>query len=154
LLYELSFAIPILHQLLPQSMPFSAFCFRAYLMMLRPCTKSPQTETSPRKALPSPYNASSITSRLRVSLSVRSLSLNYGPADTHFAGTTELTKSFGWKSLDSFMQHDVQEFSRILQDKLEIKMKVGSPIHVQVLADTLNRARRPKERSRDCSRAP
>jgi hypothetical protein len=42
-------------------------------------------------------------------------------------GTTELTKSFGWKSLDSFMQHDVQEFSRILQDKLEIKMKVGSP---------------------------
>ncbi|ORX33688.1 hypothetical protein BD324DRAFT_666297 [Kockovaella imperatae] len=40
--------------------------------------------------------------------------------------TTELTKSFGWKSLDSFMQHDVQEFSRILQDKLEIKMK-GTP---------------------------
>jgi hypothetical protein len=41
-------------------------------------------------------------------------------------GTTELTKSFGWKSLDSFMQHDVQEFSRILQDKLEIKMKASS----------------------------
>ena len=40
-------------------------------------------------------------------------------------GTTELTKSFGWKSLDSFMQHDVQEFSRILQDKLELKMKVS-----------------------------
>lgn len=36
-----------------------------------------------------------------------------------------MTKSFGWKSLDSFMQHDVQEFSRILQDKLEVKMKVG-----------------------------
>jgi ubiquitin carboxyl-terminal hydrolase 7 len=39
-------------------------------------------------------------------------------------GTTELTKSFGWKSLDSFMQHDVQEFNRVLQDKLESKMKV------------------------------
>ena len=38
-------------------------------------------------------------------------------------GTTELTRSFGWKSLDSFMQHDVQEFNRVLQDKLEIKMK-------------------------------
>ncbi|PSR74161.1 hypothetical protein PHLCEN_2v10117 [Hermanssonia centrifuga] len=38
-------------------------------------------------------------------------------------GTTELTKSFGWKSLDSFLQHDVQEFNRVLQDKLEIKMK-------------------------------
>ena len=39
-------------------------------------------------------------------------------------GTTELTKSFGWKSLDSFLQHDVQEFNRVLQDKLESKMKV------------------------------
>lgn len=29
--------------------------------------------------------------------------------------------------MDSFMQHDVQEFSRILQDKLEIKMKVSIP---------------------------
>ncbi|PPQ74003.1 hypothetical protein CVT26_006372 [Gymnopilus dilepis] len=38
-------------------------------------------------------------------------------------GTTELTKSFGWKSLDSFLQHDVQEFSRVLLDKLETKMK-------------------------------
>lgn len=41
-----------------------------------------------------------------------------------FTGTTELTKSFGWKSLDSFLQHDVQEFNRVLQDKLETKMKV------------------------------
>lgn len=38
-------------------------------------------------------------------------------------GTNELTKSFGWKSLDSFMQHDVQEFNRVLQEKLETKMK-------------------------------
>lgn len=38
-------------------------------------------------------------------------------------GTTELTKSFGWDTLDSFMQHDVQEFNRVLQDALEAKMK-------------------------------
>lgn len=38
--------------------------------------------------------------------------------------TTELTKSFGWTSLESFMQHDVQEFNRVLQDNLEGKMKV------------------------------
>ncbi|KAH8833816.1 hypothetical protein DL96DRAFT_465037 [Flagelloscypha sp. PMI_526] len=38
-------------------------------------------------------------------------------------GTTELTRSFGWTSLDSFLQHDVQEFSRVLLDKLESKMK-------------------------------
>jgi hypothetical protein len=42
---------------------------------------------------------------------------------TAVPGTTELTKSFGWTSLDSFLQHDVQEFNRVLQDKLESKMK-------------------------------
>ncbi|KAI8337200.1 hypothetical protein BC941DRAFT_427009 [Chlamydoabsidia padenii] len=41
-------------------------------------------------------------------------------------GTTELTRSFGWDSLDAFMQHDVQEFNRVLQDNLEVKMK-GTP---------------------------
>jgi len=39
-------------------------------------------------------------------------------------GTTELTKSFGWGSAESFQQHDVQELNRVLQDKLEEKMKV------------------------------
>jgi len=38
-------------------------------------------------------------------------------------GTKKLTKSFGWEALDSFMQHDVQEFLRVLLDKLETKMK-------------------------------
>lgn len=38
-------------------------------------------------------------------------------------GTTELTRSFGWDSLEAFRQHDVQEFNRVLQDNLEIKMK-------------------------------
>nr|AAF01440.1 ubiquitin carboxyl-terminal hydrolase [Schizosaccharomyces pombe] len=37
--------------------------------------------------------------------------------------TTELTRSFGWNSFDSFMQHDIQEFNRVLQDNLEKKMK-------------------------------
>lgn len=39
------------------------------------------------------------------------------------ASTQELTQSFGWSSLDAFMQHDVQEFNRVLQDNLEGKMK-------------------------------
>lgn len=38
-------------------------------------------------------------------------------------GTKKLTKSFGWESLDSFMQHDVQELCRVLLDNLESKMK-------------------------------
>ncbi|ORX59773.1 cysteine proteinase [Hesseltinella vesiculosa] len=37
--------------------------------------------------------------------------------------TTELTRSFGWDTVDGFMQHDVQEFSRILLENLETKMK-------------------------------
>lgn len=37
--------------------------------------------------------------------------------------TLELTKSFGWDSLDAFTQHDVQELNRILMDKLESAMK-------------------------------
>lgn len=39
------------------------------------------------------------------------------------ASTLELTQSFGWSSLDAFMQHDVQEFNRVLQDNLEGKMR-------------------------------
>ena len=37
--------------------------------------------------------------------------------------TIELTKSFGWDTQESFRQHDVQEFNRVLQDHLETKMK-------------------------------
>lgn len=39
--------------------------------------------------------------------------------------TKELTKSFGWDTVDSFLQHDVQELNRVLCEKLENKMKVG-----------------------------
>jgi ubiquitin carboxyl-terminal hydrolase 7 len=37
--------------------------------------------------------------------------------------TQELTKSFGWNLVDSFTQHDVQEFLRVLLDSIESKMK-------------------------------
>lgn len=38
-------------------------------------------------------------------------------------GTTELTKSFGWETKHVFEQQDVQELSRLLMDRLELKMK-------------------------------
>mmetsp|Transcript_25454 Transcript_25454/g.35239 ORF Transcript_25454/g.35239 Transcript_25454/m.35239 type:complete len:1039 (-) Transcript_25454:237-3353(-) len=41
--------------------------------------------------------------------------------------TKELTKSFGWDTADSFSQHDVTEFNRVLIDTLETKMK-GTPV--------------------------
>lgn len=44
--------------------------------------------------------------------------------DTSVA-TKELTKSFGWETCDSLMQHDVQELNRVLSEKLEQKMKVS-----------------------------
>lgn len=37
--------------------------------------------------------------------------------------TKDLTRSFGWDSLDAFQQHDVQELFMILSDRLEEKMK-------------------------------
>ncbi len=37
--------------------------------------------------------------------------------------TKDLTKSFGWDSVDAFMQHDIQELNRMLTDKLDEKMK-------------------------------
>lgn len=40
--------------------------------------------------------------------------------------TKQLTKSFGWDTYDTFMQHDVQELNRVLCDKLEEKMKSTS----------------------------
>jgi len=46
--------------------------------------------------------------------------LQYG--DTSVS-TKQLTKSFGWDTYDTFMQHDVQELNRVLIDKLEEKMK-------------------------------
>ncbi len=42
-------------------------------------------------------------------------------------GTSELTRSFGWDSSEAFMQHDVTELNRVLQDKLENSMK-GTPV--------------------------
>lgn len=41
--------------------------------------------------------------------------------------TKDLTKSFGWDTVESFMQHDVQELNRVLQEKLEDKMKARAP---------------------------
>ena len=41
--------------------------------------------------------------------------------------TKELTQSFGWDDFESFHQHDVTEFNRVLIDTLETKMK-GSPV--------------------------
>jgi len=40
--------------------------------------------------------------------------------------TKQLTKSFGWDTYDTFMQHDVQELNRVLVDKLEEKMRATS----------------------------
>ncbi|KAF9932989.1 hypothetical protein FBU30_006813 [Linnemannia zychae] len=37
--------------------------------------------------------------------------------------TKDLTQSFGWDEVESFRQHDVQEFNRVLLENLEQKMK-------------------------------
>eukprot|EP00850_Spirogloea_muscicola_P017054 SM000143S00719 [mRNA] locus=s143:49387:56676:- [translate_table: standard] len=57
-----------------------------------------------------------------IPLALQSLFYKLQYSDTSIA-TKDLTKSFGWDSLDSFMQHDVQELNRVLCEKLEDKMK-------------------------------
>lgn len=37
-------------------------------------------------------------------------------------GTKKLTKSFGWETLDSFMQHDVQEFLRVVRKRFRLSL--------------------------------
>ncbi|XP_038690437.1 ubiquitin carboxyl-terminal hydrolase 12-like isoform X5 [Tripterygium wilfordii] len=57
-----------------------------------------------------------------IPLALQSLFYKLQYTDTSVA-TKELTKSFGWDTYDSFMQHDVQELNRVLCEKLEDKMK-------------------------------
>ncbi|XP_043699440.1 ubiquitin C-terminal hydrolase 13 isoform X5 [Telopea speciosissima] len=57
-----------------------------------------------------------------IPLALQSLFYKVQYSDNSVA-TKELTKSFGWDTYDSFMQHDVQELNRVLCEKLEDKMK-------------------------------
>ncbi|KAL5076247.1 hypothetical protein RYX36_015231 [Vicia faba] len=59
-----------------------------------------------------------------IPLALQSLFYKLQYSDTSVA-TKELTKSFGWDTYDSFMQHDVQELNRVLCEKLEDKMKIN-----------------------------
>jgi ubiquitin carboxyl-terminal hydrolase 7 len=43
--------------------------------------------------------------------------------ETKEVSPDELTQAFGWTTVDSYMQQDVQEMMRILLDKLEELMK-------------------------------
>ena len=81
---------------------FIFFCFKAVYHM-------PTTENDmPSGSIP---------------LALQSLFYKLQYSDSSVA-TKELTKSFGWDTYDSFMQHDVQELNRVLSEKLEDKMKV------------------------------
>lgn len=49
-------------------------------------------------------------------------------ASTSPVTTSALTKSFGWTSADVFVQHDAQEFCRLLFEALETQMKVSESV--------------------------
>ena len=54
------------------------------------------------------------------------LDINWHSSYDKAVSTQQLIKSFGWSGSDSFVQHDVQEFLRVLMDKIEAKVK-GTP---------------------------
>ena len=59
---------------------------------------------------------------LRLTLAAMAmLQLQFG--DTSVS-TKDLTQSVGWDKVDAFYQHDAQELSRVLCEKLEEKLKV------------------------------
>ena len=62
------------------------------------------------------------SSHKNIPLALQSLfyKLQYSPTAV---ATKDLTKSFGWDTMDAFTQHDVQELNRVLCEKLEEKMK-------------------------------
>ena len=60
--------------------------------------------------------------RMSLPLALQSVFLRLESAESA-VNTMELTRSFGWDSMDAFTQHDVQELARILCDKLEAKLK-------------------------------
>lgn len=59
-------------------------------------------------------------------LALQSVFYNLKCTEAREVSTKDLTKAFGWNSLDAFMQQDVQEMMRVLLDKLEEKMKGSS----------------------------
>jgi ubiquitin carboxyl-terminal hydrolase 7 len=54
--------------------------------------------------------------------------------------TVALTRSFGWDDMETIVQHDVQEFCRVLMDNLETKMK-GTPLEGRVASLFRGKAR-------------
>ena len=60
--------------------------------------------------------------RMSLPLALQSVFLKLESSETP-VNTIELTRAFGWDSMDAFTQHDVQELARILCDKLEERLK-------------------------------
>ncbi|XP_049864801.1 ubiquitin carboxyl-terminal hydrolase 47 isoform X4 [Schistocerca gregaria] len=54
---------------------------------------------------------------------LQKLFLNLQTSKKSAVETTELTRSFGWDSSDSWQQHDIQELCRVMFDALEQKFK-------------------------------
>jgi hypothetical protein len=75
-----------------------------------------------------------------IPLALQSLFYKLQHSDNSVA-TKELTKSFGWDTYDSFMQHDVQELNRVLCEKLEDKMKVCNSVSLTNIKKTLTLTR-------------
>jgi len=71
---------------------------------------------------PSAADAEESEKQFRIAQALQRLFYNLQTA-TKAQSTQELTKSFGWEDQESFHQHDVQEFSRVLCDNLEAKMR-------------------------------
>ena len=55
--------------------------------------------------------------------------------EAQYVSTKPLTKSFKWDASDSFTQHDVQEFARVLFEALEVSFEDDNAANVQAIND-------------------
>ena len=93
---------------------------------------SPLVDSGYHSSFPSPHSES-------ITNGAVPLQLQFGDASV---STKDLTKSFGWDTMEGFMQHDVQELNRVLCDNLEEKMKVClpcKPLRVSALCTGVHR---------------
>lgn len=63
-----------------------------------------------------------ISSSSNIPLQLQKLFARMQTTKERACSTRDLTKSFGWTDEDTIMQHDVQEFCRVLLDNLETKI--------------------------------
>ena len=101
---------------------FHTAAFRKAVYLIPTYTVTQPTSTDSQEDTSEEERAKELLNSAKLPLALQRLFCRLQCSDKA-VGTKELTKSFGWTDRESFLQHDVQELSRVLIDRIEEKMK-------------------------------